>query len=324
MDIPSGALRHAAVDLHRLNVRRGNSETYAAALLEHDPAHPDIATLIQQFHFAGATSVNCHILLGANDILPVEWRAVSTVKARLTEMYGDQLFTGGLRPPITDEPQLVAAAELDARLVLTYVFTKGERRVWQNYAIRKIANQRVEFVVLHFNPFMVEIRAPLHEVDLFRLQILKLVGLQDRSVDWEPLTRLNDYEVGELARRLGATLTKARHKSDGPYDYEEVAAAEDVDLLAEPDYQERFNGRPMRKKVLKYKHRYSWGYEDEVRYVVTGSGSLATDGQPSSGNIVFKSTVGEEVILRFIRELQDIRREKMQLILGALTEGEQA
>ena len=65
----------------------------------------------------------------------------------------------------------------------------------------------------------------------------------------------------------------------------------------------------------------TWGLEEEVNYVVTGASLVERNGQSGSGGIWFRSSVGEEVILRMIREIQDIRRENLDRVLKALSEG---
>ncbi|MEC0136106.1 hypothetical protein P4H94_04290 [Paenibacillus macerans] len=84
--------------------------------------------------------------------------------------------------------------------------------------------------------------------------------------------------------------------TEGVYSTKEVTANPQVeDLEAEEDYQKEFNNQPVKKKTLSFKFPYSFGFEDEVSYVITDEG------------LWFRSNVGEEVISHVFNTILDIK-----------------
>ncbi|GGF87036.1 hypothetical protein [Paenibacillus aceti] len=281
MQVPSGVLKQV-VKNEKLDkdTKLSVIEDMANIIADKKPSvGQDIA---DQFQYAGATAVNIHMV--TSEISP-EWRNKEYFKGFLIEKYTNDIFGRGLRPTLSDEPKIIKAHEVGNRLVLAFSYLGSSRRYLENFEIVVRRQQILDYVVIHFEPFCVEIRASQSQNETFKRTILSIMGI-DQEVTWEKLTKLTEEQAKQLARELNAKLRSAKHKmTEGVYSTKEVTAKPQVeDLESEEDYKREFNNQPVKKKTLLFKHKYSFGFEDEISYVITDEG------------LWFRSNVGEEVI----------------------------
>lgn len=292
MQVPSGVLKQVVKNEKLDNdARLSIIEDMANIIADKKPlVGQDIA---DQFQYAGATAVNIHMV--TSNISP-EWKNREFFKGFLIEKYSENLFTRGLRPELSDDPKLVRAREVGDKLVLSFSYLGSPRRVYENYEVVIRRQQLLDYVVIHFDPFSIEIRASQSQNETFKRTMLSIMGIED-EVTWDKLTKLTEQQAKQLAKRSNAKLRSAKHKmTEGVYSTKEVTANPQVeDLEAEEDYQKEFNNQPVKKKTLSFKFPYSFGFEDEVSYVITDEG------------LWFRSNVGEEVISHVFNTILDIK-----------------
>lgn len=295
MQVPNGALKqivkNEALDK---DVKLSSSEDMAEAISTHKP---DVGIrLADEFKFAGATAVNVHMMMAG---IEPEWHDINHFKDHLVRKFTGALFGNGLRPVLTKEPQLIRAYELNGRLVLAFSYLGQPRRYLDDYEVVVRSPQIVDYVIVHFSPFALEVRASQSQNDLFVKSVMEIMDLADNdAVVWDKLTKLSEEQAKELAVVLNAKLRSAKHKmTEGVYATKEVTANTQVeDLEAEEQYQREFMNQPMKKKTLVFKHTYSFGYvEESVSYVITDEG------------LWFRSDVGEEVIEHVFKEILSIK-----------------
>lgn len=314
-EVPSSVLRYFAVDMHKLKPGRPSSDAYAEVIAHHERARAESRDLLNEFQFAGRTAVNCWLPLSN---IAQQWTSQKGFCAALERKYGRDILIEGIRPTLDETPKAIQAFRFQDRVVLAFGYSKGERRVWQDYRVVRIPDQRVDFVIIHFDPFMVEVRVPANQNEAFKKAVLDVMGIEE-EVTWECLTRLSEAEITELKDRLGSQAAVARHKeTKGGLEYREWGAAPDTeDLYDLETYQEESRGKPFRKGVFVFDHQYSIGLVEKVKYRVTSS-ELTPRGKVTGGGLWFLSPVGEEVITRVIDIIRDIRRDTLEMAANAL------
>jgi hypothetical protein len=279
MEVPSGVLKET-IKRENLNAKLSVIEEMAEEISSKSPSTAE--QLVDQFRFAGATAVNLHVIING---ISSEWYNIEYFKNHLMRKYGRDIFYSGLRPQPSDEPKLIKAFEMENKLVLAFTLLGSARRFYENYEIVVRRPQILEYVIIHFSPFAIEIRSSQTRNEIFKKAVLEIMDVNN-EVAWDKLTKLNDEQAIKLAELLSARLRKAKHKmTEGVYDTKEVTAKPKVnDLAATKEYQAEFSGKPMRMQTLVFDYTYSFGYKQEVSYVIT------TDG------LWFRTQVGEEVI----------------------------
>ena len=291
MEVPSGALKLAFKDEGL--VGKNNTEEMAESIASEKPTRA--SALATEFQFAGSTAVNVHILM--SKIAP-ELHVKTFFKSYLVEKFGPTIFASGIRPILTEKPQLMRSYDLGEKLVLAFSFLGPQKRYLDNYEVVVRRPQMLDYVVVHFSPFSLEIRSSLAHNELFKRAVLDIMGIEvEVDVAWDKLTKLNDVQSIDLAKSLSAQLKAAKHKmTEGVYATKAVTATTQVDdLAATPEYQAEFKGKPMKKKTLVYKFRYSFGYEEDVSFVITDEG------------LWFRTKVGEEVISDMLAHILKIK-----------------
>jgi hypothetical protein len=294
MEVPTGALKQIITD-RKLDARKNSAEEMAEEISDKAPEMGRM--LADQFQFAGATAVNIHVMMSG---IEAEWHDKDFFREHLINKYGREIFTRGVRPQLNEKPQLIRAYELGNKLVLAFSFLGSPRRFLEDYEIVVRSPQILEYVIIHFSPFAFEIRASQSQNELFKQAVLDVMDIRG-EVYWDKITKLNDQQANELARKLGARLRAAKHKmTEGVYATKEVTASTQVEDLQETDeYQQEFKNTPMKKKTLVFKFKYSFGFEEDISYVITEEG------------LWFRTKVGEEVIEHVLHEILKIKFPKM-------------
>ncbi|MBY9078320.1 hypothetical protein [Paenibacillus sp. CGMCC 1.18879] len=281
MQVPSGVLKQI---LKNENLDKETKlsviEEMAKTIAEKKPVVGQ--EIADQFQYAGATAVNVHMIM--SDLSP-DWQNKEFFKDFLIKKYSGALFGRGLRPELDSEPKLIKATEVGDRIILAFSYLGSPRRYLENYEIVIRNAQVVDYVVIHFSPFAIEVRASQSQNRVFKSALLDIMEIKDTPV-WDKITKLTEIQARELAIQLKAKLRAAKHKMiEGAYATKEVTASTQVvDLEVEEQYQEEFGNQPMKKKTLSFNYTYSFGFEDEISYVITDEG------------LWFRSNVGEEVI----------------------------
>ncbi|GAA4704107.1 hypothetical protein [Brevibacillus fulvus] len=286
MEVPSGALKQI-ISERELDARKNSIDEMAEEISD---KVPDVGqALADQFQFAGATAVNIHVMMSG---IPAEWHNKDFFRDHLIQKYGSTIFTRGIRPQLNEKPQLIRAYELGNKMVLAFSLLGSPRRFLEDFEIVVRSPQILEYVVIHFSPFAFEIRASQSQNEVFKQAVLQVMDIQGEVI-WDKITKLNDLQANELARRLGAKLRAAKHKmTEGVYATKEVTANTQVeDLEQTEEYKKEFTGTPMKKKTLVFRFKYSFGFEEDISYVITDEG------------LWFRTKVGEEVIEHVLHEI---------------------
>jgi hypothetical protein len=293
MQVPSGALKQLIKNEQlEEQAKLSSSEEMAEVISTHSPGAGKI--VLDEFKFAGATAVNVHMMMSG---IPAIWHNKDYFKDHLIKKYTGALFSTGIRPELNKEPKLIRAHELGDRMVLAFSYLGAPRRYLEDYEIVIRSPQVLDYVIIHFSPFAVEIRANQSQNELFKKAVLNIMDIED-DVAWDKLTKLNEEQARKLAQELKARLRAAKHKmTEGVYATKEVTANTQIeDLESQEQYQVEFSNQPMKKKTFVFKHEYSFGYvEENVSFYITDEG------------IWFRSNVGEEVISHVFKEILKIK-----------------
>ena len=152
MEVPAKQLQHvcAAFELKP----GGNSlSDYAKAIVSNEHAKVHARRLIDEFYFAGQTAVRLYKPLNlAGD----QFKSINHFKAFLRKRYGERIFGEGLRNPPTAMPQIFKATEYNNKLYLSMICLGQEIRFYKNYEIVKEQPHFVDYIVVHFNPFFLQ------------------------------------------------------------------------------------------------------------------------------------------------------------------------
>lgn len=293
MEVPTGVLK-AVVKSKGYESKLNSTEEMATAIAEQGGIFGN--ELATEFKFAGSTAVNLNIIM--KGISPI-WHNKDYFKRNLAAKFSPEIFTRGIRPQLEKKPKLIQAYELGDKLVLAFSFLGSPRRYFEDFQIVSRSLQMVEYVIIHFSPFAVEVRASSENNKVFRDTIIEIMGIELDQVVWEKATKLSELEANELANRLEAKLRAAKHKmTEGPYATKEVTANTQIDdLEADEQYKLEFNNQPMKKKTLTFDFTYSFGYQDVISYVITDEG------------LWIRSKAGEEVITHILEQIINIRYE---------------
>ncbi|WP_187418456.1 hypothetical protein [Neomoorella thermoacetica] len=298
MEVPKAALKYIA-QTNELKPGGTSIEHYADVLV-HSPKTIDIAkVLARQYRYAGRTAVNLFIPTSG---ISRDWNNPKYFKAEMEKKYGPDIFTDGVKPQLTEEPKLIRIHEDGSRYILTFSYLGKPRRVLDNYEIVKRRPQLIDFVLIHFEPFMIEIRTPMQDTKKFKSAVLKAMGITkstfEEEVTWEQITKLTDKEALELAIILRAKLRNAKHQMlEGIYATKEVTASPTVkDLSKEEEYLKEFKDIPCKKRVFNFLFEHSYGLKEDISYQITDQG------------LNFITPVSEEVISFVLDKIIQIRK----------------
>jgi len=146
MEVPSGALKlvFKAEGLSGKTI----TEEIAESIATEKPSRA--SELASQFQFAGSTAVNVHILMSK---ISTEWHSKDFFKSYLINKFGESLFVNGIRPALTDKPQLMRSYDLGDKLVLAFSFLGSQKRYMENYEVVVRRPQMLEYVIIHLSFF---------------------------------------------------------------------------------------------------------------------------------------------------------------------------
>lgn len=280
MEVPTRQLRHIC-SINKLKPGGNSTEDYAKCISENTELQPVANLLVDEFQFAGKTTVRLYRPL---DAIFEKFNNIHSLREFLRKKYGDKIFTSGIRTEPTDIPRLFKVTEYNEKFYLSFVYLGQERRVFRDYEIVKERPQNVDFLVIHFNPLLLQVRVPTAKDSLFKQAFLKVLDI-NQNIDWVNVTALDDGEARLMLENLKCGLVCAKHKmTEGIYDTIEVRAKPEVNLADEPEYKDEYNDKPYRNLRGQFQYKYSNGLEDTVSLQVTNEG------------VNFYTQVSEEVI----------------------------
>lgn len=291
MNVPFAALKNVGKEMEIENSRLTSLEETAKAIVEKSDVVAE--QLIDDYQFAGNTSLNLNIMISG---IPSQWQDKTYFTTHLTEKVSANVFTSGLRPELDESPKLIRAYEQHDRVILAFSYLGKARRYLENYNIVTRSPQIVEYVVIHFSPFQIEVRAPQDRNKIYRDEVLDLMGIENEVI-WDLATKLDESQVKSLAVNLNAKLRAAKHRmTEGVYATKEVTAKTVVeDLGSTTEYQEEFEDQPLKKATLVFEYNYSFGHTETVSYVITDSG------------LWIRSRSGEEVFSHIINQIIKVK-----------------
>lgn len=295
MEVPKGALRSVVVS-NSLKPGGNAVEDYANIITISEKTKPIGLLLVEQYQFAGRTAANWFSPISGID--KSKWKCKEEFKEFLIKKYGEGIIKNGLKPIPTQSPQLIKVIETsDKHLVLAFTYLGTARRVLENYQIVKRAPQLLDYVLLHFSPFVVEIRASATNIKKFQQALVKIMNLDPETVTWDKVSRLTESEALELAKNLNAGLIGAKAKmTEGPYATKEVTANPNIkDLRQVEEYKKDFGGKPLKKQFLTFSYKHSFGLNEDINFVITDDG------------LNFTTPVSEDIISLVRTQIFDIK-----------------
>ena len=296
MEVPSVAMKDI-LKLHKVKSQGISVEQYADALLSDNKTAIIAPALADEFKFAGKTVVNlCLPTTGIDKFLMNK----DDLKRKLIEIHGNDIFKNRKRTALSLEPVPIRAYDLDSKIYIEYSYQGNEQRFIENFELKKRRPQLINYVIVHFNPFMIEVRSSAEERTKFLAAFIETLGLDQTNVQWIYDSILGETEINLLADKLSASLKGAKHKmTNGIYDTVEVKANTQVsDLSQEKQYQNQFKGIPAETRNFRFIHYHSLGFQQNVSLTITRKGGLW-----------FRTTIGEEVISCVVNAISEIRKQ---------------
>lgn len=301
MEVPRKQLQRVCSN-YKLKPKSSSSEDYAKSIVTDERTLPEGKTLVDEYQYAGKTAVRIYKPQG--DGLE-KFNNIQDLKSFLKNKYGQSIFNGGIRAQLSDTPQLFKAVEYKGKLYLSFVCLGSERRVFKNYEIVRERPQYVDYLVVYFNPLLLQVRVASTKDALFKAAFLDALNIKDK-IDWLNMSEFSSKEADDLKVKLSGSLKGAKHKmTEGIYDTVEVRAKDDIDLSEEPEYQETYSGKPFKSLTFWFPYKYNNGIEEEISVRVSKEG------------VNFFSDVSEEVIEHFTNVMLAIKFETFRL--AALT-----
>lgn len=299
MDVPAPALKHVVKE-NKLKPGGHSVEDYAETIVRNAVTLPVGKILADQFEFAGSTAVNWFEPLGVNSTTCTSQAALV---AFLQNKFGGNIFTSGIRPTVNDTPKLFMAKQTGNNVILGFTYYGPGHKTIENFQVVTRNPQMIDYVIMHFNPFILEFRADVKNLKKFQSVVLDVLSLDKDKIVWDKVNVISEAEAEELCNRLNAGLSGAKHQMiEGPYATKEVHAHKDVENLREsPVYQSEFSGHPVKKQSCIFAYTYSFGLEQKITFVITDDGGLW-----------FRTSVGEEVIKYVMGHILQIRAKRTQ------------
>lgn len=304
MEVPRKQLVQVCKN-YELKSSGNSSNDYAKVIVQDCRSRKEGEILLDEFRYAGRTAVRVY--------KPIELKldylkSIESLKKFLKTQYGNELFTNGIKVKIDHEPKLFKVYEGENKLFLSFIYLGAERRIFKNYEIVKESPQIVDYLVLHFDPLLLEMRVALNKDSIFKESFLKSIGVNDK-IEWFNICSLSKSEAEILKDTLSGELTGAKHKmTEGIYDTVEVKAKLNVDLSEEDEYQDKYNDLPYRTLTFQFPFRYNNELEDEVTLKITNTENSSNNG------LVFMSVVSETVIEHVISTVFTIKASTFQKI----------
>lgn len=257
----------------------------------------DIAKkLVDNYQFAGNYPFNLNIIKSGLDS---QWECLDNFERHLIKKYSEKIFTSGIQPKLETHPKVIKVFKRESKLILAFAYLGQPRRIYRYTKIETVQQQYVNYVIIHFNPFSIEVRAKQDKNDHYLDAILDILDITDKdSISFDNATKLSEKEVIELASRLKSGLKTAKHKMNvGVYDTKEVTANTTIDdLAATEEYKNEFGNQPMTSKTFRFEYRYALGYTETVSYTVTKKGIKMNT---KSGEEVFKYILDNIIEIKY-------------------------
>lgn len=301
MGVPSDVLKFIAKK-NELTPGGTTIVDYATALSSSQKTINIAGEIAKGYKYAGRTAANLFEILGIDSA----WQKQDYFKKHLHKKYRENIFTTGIRPELSEHPQLIQVIDQKQNLILVFSYLSKPKPIIYNFEVIYNQQQHNDYVIVHFNPLLFEFRCSASDNYKYKEAILGVLEINTSNkgvnIAWDQITNLTDAEVMELAIILGARLRVIKAKmTDGAFATKEVTAAPSVpDLSKEPEYQEEFSGKPFRKLVYTFDYSYNYGYQQPISYQVTKSG------------LNFVTSVPEEVVSFVLDKIIDIRKGTIQ------------
>lgn len=296
MEVPRRQLEKVVKDL-RLHPESHTIEHYAKAIVSNESGKEEGEYLANEFRYAGKTATRLYYptAIFYDSLTPLN--SILFVKHLLTEKYGSRVFSNGLRVEPGEKPQLFKVDEYEGRLYLSFIFLGPERRVFRNYEVIKERPQNIDYLVLHFDPFMVQVRVANGKEGPFLGEIENIISGRNR-LEWVNITELNDLEAQKLKNDLNGQLIGAKHKTiEGEIvDTIEYRAKPNKNLDDAEEYQQNCSDKPYRNLTFKFPYMYNNGMEEGISLRISKNG------------INFYTTVSEQVIQYVLEKIIQIKQ----------------
>lgn len=291
MEVPIKQLRHVCTT-NKIKPGGNSSEVYAKCISTNTKLRSEAELLIDEFRYAGKTTVRLYKPL---DPELEKFNSINYFKEFLKRKYGESILTTGIRTTPAEIPNLFKAVEYNGKYFLSFVYLGQERRIFRNYEIVREKPQNVDFLVVHFNPLLLQVRVPVNKDRLFKQSFLNVLNINN-SIDWFNNTELSDSEIRTLIAKLKCGLVCAKHKmTEGIYDTVELRAKPDVNLADEPEYKNSYDDKPYRSARIQFPFKCSNGLEENISLQITKEG------------INFYNEVSEEIIQYVINNVLNVK-----------------
>lgn len=280
MEVPTKQLRHI-ITINRLKPTGSTREDYAKFISSNAKLQTAAQSLVEEFQYAGKTAVR---LFKPIEDIPEKYSNIKQFRAFLRDRYNENIFTKGIRVTPTESPSLYRAVEYNGKFYLSFVYLGKERRIFRNFEIVRERPQNVDFLVVHFNPLLLQVRVPAGKDKLFKQAFAKSLGI-NYDVHWTNYLALDANQIKSVVNKLSCGLSVAQHKmAEGPIDTITVTAKPHVSLAGQPEYDEQYCDIPMNSAKIEIPYEYSNGFKESISLKINQEG------------INFLSDVSEEII----------------------------
>lgn len=281
------------------------SESYADSLATEDKCADAANAVLEQFAFAGKTLVTL-------------WKPINDVTADMDdiEYFGTHLENKyseifnkrrqGISPTV--EPQLSHAINLGDRIILEFIYQGRDQRTfnYQEGSVETMKPTLVDYVVVHFSPFMLEFRCPQTETNKFRSAMEELLGLDPDATDWFCESLMTESEIDELGNKLHASLRGAKHKmTHGAFDSVDLKAKDQVeDLYQEDEYMDLCGSEPTVSKSFSFEFLNDLGFTQQITFEITNTTAV--------GRIFIRTNASEDAIRYVVNTIIEIRKKNQE------------
>ena len=304
MEVPKKHLVKLCSD-YDLKSKGNSTQEYVETIVSNKDALNSGEKLAEEFRYAGKTAARLYEPMDLNKEFLSD---IDKFKDFLIKKYGDNIFRDGIRVEAEETPKLFRAVLYKGKLYLSYIYLGPETRVFRNFEIVKETPQYIDYLVLHFEPLLLESRVSVSKDSLFKEAFLNSIGIAE-DIEWFNMLQMGNKAVECLKNELGGELVGAKHKmTEGIYDTVEVKAKPQIDLSEEDEYTNMYSNKPYRSLTLQFPYKYRSGLEENVSIRITKEG------------INFYSAVSEEVIQFIIDRILSINEDTYKQIAASIEE----
>lgn len=230
MEVPTKQLKTICAEF-KIKPGGNSSDDYAKSIASEPKSHDKANEVLNEFRYAGRTTARLYKPIELQE----RFNNISSFKGFLIEKYSDIIFGRGNILTPSKEPKLWKAQEYKGKIYLTFIYLGRERRIFKDFDVHKYQAEEVDFLVVHFNPLLLEVRVPMIQDEPFKKAFLKVVNINN-DIEWVNLSCLNDSEAKQLRSVCNSILTSAKHKmTEGAFDSVEVKAKPDINLDKEKE-----------------------------------------------------------------------------------------